>query len=439
MRPARLAQAEISRRRFLHGAAATTLVGLTGCDWNTAGAGHYLRFWNGFTGPDGRAMLRLVQAFNEQTGDLQVSMQRIDWNIYYNKLLVAGLDGRAPDIFVSHASVMMRLADGGFISSVDDLLGETVDFDRDDFDPRVLEAVERNGQLWGIPLDVHPIGMYYNRTLFRNAGLVDSAGQPQPPTDRDSFVAALRALKKTGKSAQDSHWGYALTWLRTNLYTLVRQWGGDIFAPDGIEVVLDSDANAEAFGFIVDLIHQEELVLPPLDIGGFSGFTGFRQGRVGMVFDGIYMLGELQKQTDVDWAPAPMPQLGPYPAAWADSHVLCIPADLPPQRRAAAARFVRFLSDHALEWSAAGQVPVRRSQRAREAFAELPAQSAFAERLEHVAYLPRVPYVLEYQSIFDVLCERVLRARDTPAVCLRDSADELRRVVERYQARSTPV
>ena len=58
-----------------------------------------VRFWNVFTGPDGRTMLKLIKRFNQENPDIHVIMQRMDAATYYNKLFVAGLGGRAPEVF----------------------------------------------------------------------------------------------------------------------------------------------------------------------------------------------------------------------------------------------------------------------------------------------------------------------------------------------------
>jgi hypothetical protein len=41
------------------------------------------------------------------------------------------------------------------------------------------------------------------------------------------------------------------------------------------------------------------------------GFIGFRQGRVGMVFEGIFVLSDLQRQEDLDYLAALLPPFGP--------------------------------------------------------------------------------------------------------------------------------
>src|SRR5688572_11981824 len=293
-----------------------------------------LRYWNGFTGPDGRTMLALVKRFNRENPDVNVIMQRMEWNTYYNKLFVAGLGGRAPDVFVSHSMVLPRFVGAGFLRPVDDMLGhDPSKLNAADFDPNVLRSVERNGQHWGIPLDVHPLGMYYNRKLLREAGVVDEKGEARPPTNRAEFLETLRKLKSRG------NWGYVFTWQRTNCYAITRQFGGRLFNDELTEATLDHPANAEALDFCASLI-RDGLAPGPQD---FDSWIGFRQGRVGLVFEGIYMLPEVQRQKDLDWGAAPIPTLGHTPATWGDSHILALRKDLTGKRLDAAKRFVKFL------------------------------------------------------------------------------------------------
>jgi len=82
-----------------------------GCERTSASSTRVieLRFWNGFTGPDGRTMLAIVKKFNEGNPDVHVTMQRMEWATYYNKLMVAAVDGRGPEMFIIHGSAAMQL------------------------------------------------------------------------------------------------------------------------------------------------------------------------------------------------------------------------------------------------------------------------------------------------------------------------------------------
>jgi multiple sugar transport system substrate-binding protein len=197
-----------------------------------------LRFWNGFTGPDGRTMLRLVQRFNRENPDVHVVMQRIAWDTYYNKLFVARLGGRGPDVFVLHTDSIPRFVYAGFLRPCDDLTSGDGALDPGDFDANVWRSVALGGKHYAIPLDVHPLGMYYNRTLFQEAGIVDAAGNAKPPKDRQEFLDACQRITNHEKG----RWGFVFTWQRTNVFTVIRQFGGSIFSDDYVHCTLTEPA-----------------------------------------------------------------------------------------------------------------------------------------------------------------------------------------------------
>ena len=423
--------------RFLILCATLTVlaVGGAGCDAVDPSADKVtLRFWNGFTGPDGRTMLALVRRFNEQNPDVHVVMQRMEWGTYYNKLFVSNLGGRAPQVFVVHSDNLTRFNRAGFLRPMDDVTGAG-GIDANDFDANVWAAVERDGRHMGIPLDIHTIGMYYNKALFRRAGIVDANGEPKPPTNREEFVDALRKLTRdeNGDGVKDTY-GLAFTWLRTNAYTLIRQWGGDILTRDGKTVVLDQPEAAAGMQFAVDMIEKEKVIMAPENLSTFGGaFIGFRQGKLGIVFEGIYMLPELRRQKDLDFGAAPVPQLGPHNAAWASSHVLCLRSDLEGRELDAAKRFVKFLSDNSLDWAEGGQIPVRKSLRDTDQFRAMTAQNEFSKQIPHAAYYPPSPFINEYHAEFDPAVERILRRSQTPEQAFAAAAARIRDVFERYR------
>ncbi|NOY80110.1 MAG: ABC transporter substrate-binding protein [Kiritimatiellaeota bacterium] len=402
-----------------------------GCGVGTSDRGP-IRFWNGFTGPDGRTMLRLVKRFNCSNTGPRVLMQRMDWGTYYNKLMVAGIGGRAPDVFVVHVDVLQRFMRTSFVRPMDDLFTKANGLDPADFDPNVRRAVTRHGRPYGVPLDVHILGMYYNVRLFRDAGIVDAAGRPRPPTNREEFLAAARRLTRdTDGDGRIDQWGFVFTWFRTNVYAVMAQFGGKFFSADGRRCLIAGPQNVAALQFCADLIHKYRVAPSPQN---FDSWIGFRQGRVGMAFEGVYMLGSLEKQTDLDYAGAPLPVLGGEPASWAGSHVLCLRADLRGERLKTAWRLVRFLSDNSLDWAAGGQIPVRRSLRNTARFRSMRVQAQFARQLPNIRYGPAVPFIFEFYSEFDTAVDKALRGTASPAQALREAAERIDRIIEREQA-----
>ncbi len=413
----------LPRRTFLAGLAAAGAGALAGCERGGASDEITLRYWNGFAGPDGRTMLRLVQRFNRENPDVRVIMQRMDWAQYYNKLFVAGLGGRAPDVFATHRSALQRFVGGGFVRTMDDCFGTSAEqLNPADFDANILAAVTFGGARWGVPLDVHLEGMYYNRALFRDAGIVNSRGEPRPPTNRPEFLDVLRALKR------GNTWGFAFTWQRNNVYSIMRQFGGQLFDQRLSRATFADERNVAALDWCAGLV-RDGLVPGPQD---FDAWIGFRQGSIGMAHQGIFMLPDLEKQKDLDWGAAPLPLLGEHAATWADAHSLCLRKDLDAPRVAAAKRLIKFLSDNSLDWAQGGQVPVRKALRQSERFRGMVAQSAFARQIEHVAFFPPTPFIFEYYTEFDLAVELALRGTLSARQALTQADAKVQRVIDRY-------
>jgi len=399
-----------------------------------------LRFWNGFTGPDGRTMLKIIRQFNRENPDIQVLMQRMDWGTYYNKLFVASIGRRAPEVFVVHASSLPRFARAGLLASLDPLVnGGAPPFPVHDFDPNVWQAMQYGGQTMAIPLDIHPMGMFYNAHLLREGGFTQPDGSARPPKTRAEFLEMLTRLKQHHPAsfrnpAPVQQWGFVFTTYRNNLMAIMAQFGGKLMSDDGQHCLLDQPPNVAALEFCAGLIRDGLAPRPE----NFDAWIGFRQGKVALAFEGIYLLSDLEKQPELDFGGAPLPVLGNEPATWADSHGLCLRAGLTGPRREAAWRFIRFLSDHSLQWAKAGQIPVRLSLRDTPEFRAMRIQSAFAEQIPYAHYSPRVPFIFEFFSEFDLAVERAMRGTQPPLEALQIATRRINKAIERDRAENAP-
>lgn len=391
-----------------------------------------LSFWNGFTGPDGVVMLQLVRRFNEANPDVQVSMQRMDWATYYNKLMVAVLDGRGPEVFVLQANSLPRMHRARLMTPVTELFairdGEP-GIPRRDFDPMVLEQVVYGNDIVGVPLDVWPFGLYCNADMLKNAGIVDAKGKARPPKDREEFLRAARAMRQdTDGDGTPDNWGYALTDWRIVFQSLQPQFGGHTFDAKG-RADLVNEGNLATLRFMQSLNNPKDRMVPPPENG--LGWMGFRQQKVGMVIDGIYMLGDLMRLNDFNYVGAPVPVVGNQPGTLADSHVLCVNRSVTQAEREGSLRFLKFLSENSIDWAKAGQVPARRSVRDTEAFRQMPVQYAFSQQIPYVRYFPRTVNIFELNQELGLAIEQVIRGRKSAEDALRFANTKIQASLDR--------
>jgi multiple sugar transport system substrate-binding protein len=110
---------------------------------------------------------------------------------------------------------------------------------------------------------------------------------------------------------------------------------------------------------------------------------------------------------------------------------------VPDQTARDAWRFVRFLSDHSLDWAAGGQIPVRRTLRNTARFRAMTVQAQFARQVPNIVYGPPVPFIFEAFTEFDIAVEKVLRGSAAPSDALRDAQGRIERIMKRDRAMMT--
>ena len=387
-----------------------------------------LQFWNGFSGPDGTTMERIVRQFNREHPDINVRMQIIPWGTYYDKVTLGLAYGGAPDVFILHCDALPRYADSSSLNCLDDLVARG-DLREDDFASRPWHASQWKGKQYAIPLDCHPQGLYYNVDLFKRAGIVDEHGNAKPPADLDEFLACAKKLTidRNGDGAPEQ-WGFVFTWMRTNYVTFLSQQGGNILSEDCRASNLDSSEAMNALGMMTGFVHKHKIAPNP---EGQDAWIGFQTGKVAMALEGIYMLSSLEQKKSLNFAGAPCPKFGKQQGAWASSHLMVMPAKLSSRKREAGWVFIKYLSDHSLEWAKGGQLPVRKSILEGDAFKKLTVQCEFSKQLPYVAYLPASVSINQVLPFTDAAVEGalcgIIPARDALAEAHRRTSQVLER------------
>ncbi len=423
----------LSRRHFLGMAtgvgAAAALAACSGGSGGASGTGAKysgpkvdLTFWNGFTGGDGPFMKKLVEKFNKEHKNIKVKSTVYEWASYYEKLPAAVASGKAPDIGIMHVDSLATNAARGVIISLDDV-AKTLKLNSGDFAETVWKAGEYKGNRYGIPLDMHPLGFYYNKTAMEKAKL----DPEKPPQTGDEYIAALEALKKAGIKGH---------WMTPHVFTgnmqfesLLWQYGGDLFNADVTAPAFAEDPGVTALTWMVDLVKKG---YSPKDVGQDADTTGFQNNKNAFSWNGIWAINLHKEVKDLEWGVAPLPQIGTEKAAWAGSHNFV----LPKQRKAdqnkisAAKVFVNWISQQSLEWAKGGQVPARKTVREDEGFAALTEQAAIGEQVEYLRFPPPVPGIGEAIEPLNTALSEAVLLKKPAAKALEDAAKKSAQILE---------
>ncbi len=312
--------------------------------------GQAIEMWSPFTGPDGDEMTALAERFSSEN-TCGITVTHVAQPEYQQKLEAAAAAGGLPAMTAVHATRIAALVSRNVLKPFGpEAMGVFGDFGSE-FPEELWSVGEINGERYSIPLDVHPLVMFYNKELFAAAGIEEPGAEPWTSAEFEDALAKLEASGVTPLSLGNAFQAAAL------FQALIRQYGGSLTDEAGATATYNSAAGVQALEKIKEL---RDKYTPDIAGTGDPEVNFFKEGNVGMTFHGPWWISDLQKIDFVGFAP--LPTIGEEPATWGGSHHLALTSD-DPAAQAAAAVWIKWLSDNSADWAAAGQVPARQSVR----------------------------------------------------------------------------
>jgi multiple sugar transport system substrate-binding protein len=366
-----------------------------------------LTYWDFLSGGDGVRMTQIVDEFNKSQGEIRVTKSTLTWGEpFYTKIHTAVVSGETPDVMTYHLSrfpvgitskdlrpiTTEELAQAGLKPS---------DFQKSLVD-RSLQLSKKYGQtdqLFGVPLDIHTLVLYYNKTALQKAGLLGSDGKPTGTESVEAFTQMLVAAKgkthllpiawSTNSADPASCWRL---W-----YTLFKQQNGD-FVKDG-QLFFENLANQGSKGLQVIADWSKDGLIPK-NTTYPSMVALFTAGRSIFMINGnweVPTLVDLQKQAKLpfDYGIAPFPKLFANQDTWADSHQFAIPnnmkAPASAEKVAAALKFVSYVVKQ-LTWAGGGHIPAYLPIQESDAYKQLSPNNEYsAGAAQNVVFEPALP------------------------------------------------
>jgi multiple sugar transport system substrate-binding protein len=341
-----------------------------------------LAYWNPFTGPDGPFMGEMVQAFNAANSNIIVTMTSLP--DYYTQLQTAAAADTLPDVAIVHADQIATQVFRNVLRPIDDLV-TSADIAASDYPEGVWAAGEVAGKRYSIPLDIHPMTMFYNMDLL------SAAGFDAPPTTGEEFDAVATAVTGGDNKGFDLTGGFPV---QQEFQMLLHQFGGTEFNEDVSEATWNSEAGVKAMQWMLDA--QEKWSEPNLEVD--AELAAFKTGTVGMIWNGIWQTTNVTGEAvEFDGRATAVPQIGDQMAVWAGSHQLTLPthATIDPCKDQAAATFIKYMVDNSVTWAKAGQIPAAKSVRESAEFMAIEPQASIASSVEFAIFPPSVPGITD--------------------------------------------
>lgn len=235
----------------------------------------------------------VAKEFNKKNPNIEVVVEVTPYKNYFTTLDTAAQGNNLPDIITINAPNFLKYQEGGKLMDL-----SSYDINLDDFNPAVRDIYTVSDKSYALPRDFDAIGMWYNKTLFKELGL-------EVPKTYEEMLETAKKLKEKDPEIipvfiphGDNQGGY---------WNLVIQQGGQIVNNDG-KTGWGSPEALAAMNFYNDLV-KNGLSEKPTKLEGIDNITSVANKKIGMFYSGTWTTAEvatLENKDDIDVAPIPL-------------------------------------------------------------------------------------------------------------------------------------
>lgn len=219
----------------------------------------------------------------EEAEDVKVKIISTDADQYATKLQAAISGGNLPDVFYIEQSSLMPYVDNGVLLDITDEV-EKSDFDLSNVWEYGVNSYRYDGEkvgsgaLYGLPKDVGPFALGYNKQMFKDAGI--ELPDKDKPYTWEEFAKVSQALTKdTDGDGELDQWatGFNVNW---SLQAFAWSNGGDWINEDKTKVVVDTPEFAESLQFFADLQNKYKVTPSISDAQTLDTYQRWMNGEI---------------------------------------------------------------------------------------------------------------------------------------------------------------
>lgn len=250
---------------------------------------------------------RMLDEFMKTHKNITVKLENSSWEEYWQKLQTQIASKTAPDVFLMDAGwYLKQFAPKGIIKDIGELMDKD-SISKDDYF-NVWKTFTFDNKIYAMPRDYNSIVLYYNKDLFKKAGISE---YPNGDMTWDDVVKLAQKLTidKNGKNATEPgfdpksivQFGLHLNTPDTDalIETLIYQNEGKLFSEDGKECYIDSKESKEVVQFLYDTIWKYHVNQSPAAAAKMEQ-SWFQSGNYAMVYQGSWMMSSLA-DAKFDW------------------------------------------------------------------------------------------------------------------------------------------
>lgn len=277
---------------------------------------------------------KIVDKFNRTNGNIKVKLvQGVD----AEKLTVLSVAGKAPDIVQFDRYKIAYSARAGLFAPLDSYLPRSINLKRD-FIPAAIQESMWKGKIYALPMTSDIRGLFWNKRLFKEAGLDESKG-PDSWSELNAYAKKLTIKGANGKLKQAGFIPWTGNWYP---YGWIWSFGGDYYNMNTNKPTLDSPKVLEYLRWVSDFA---KVTVTPVQAASVKLFQAEGQAMTVEHYGAIVGFRKANKKTD-SWiwgGECPHPQGGKN-GTWAGGMCYAIPAGS--KHKAEAGIFMAYLASN---------------------------------------------------------------------------------------------
>ncbi len=292
-------------------------------------------FWTSHGEPDLSAIRQIVEDFNSETPDINVSLVQVPptTETDVTRLMTAVRGGTGPDVYLIGRFIVAQRAAEGLLQDLtpymegDDVMGDHLEFAR--------EESTFAGAPYALPFDTDARALYYNIDLLEEAGVDVSELDPtNGPITLARLGEIAAQVDETNVQGNYSRMGF-IPWFDQGWhYTYGFDFGGDFYDEANCQVTPTDEDIIGAFQYVYDYAAEKG----PQQVQAFrQAFSrpdlppqqsAFISGQLATTITGDWNIGFLERYApDLNYGVTyiPVPEAGAESVTWAGGFGLAMP------------------------------------------------------------------------------------------------------------------
>ncbi len=238
-----------------------------------------LTLWNTMNDEETVTFKSVLATYEKANPDVNVNLVQVPFDQRDQKFTTAVQAGQGPDIMRAEIADVARWGSLGLLT---DITSRVSAADKRDFLPAAWAYYNYAGKIWGLPQAPDALTIFYNKALFKSAGIKN--------TQLPATLPALQSFcQKFPKGAgiflrADSYWVQPWVW----------GYGGGLVVPASKQILVGNTKSTAGMQAYKNLF-SSKCAFPNKDFSNDYGNaqTAFKNGKVAMIVNGPWSTADI--------------------------------------------------------------------------------------------------------------------------------------------------